>query len=120
VHRALEAADPAKAAGSGTCACGGHGDAIGIEDIEQLEIGRARDAPPAIDGNGHRARRQQDLPGAMQYECQRDQQQGKEKEPEQDVDHITRTPTKAEKAIDMSPVTMNAIPSPSRPLGISA
>lgn len=49
-----------------------------------------------------------------------DEQHGNEADAEQDLRHSTRTPTKAENAIDRRPVTMKAMPRPCKPSGTLA
>ena len=120
LSRARDAADAAQAARSRAGAARGHGDAIGIQNIQQLEIRQSANLTPAVDGDRHGPRRQQVLPNLVDNGCQRDEQQGNEADAEQDLRHSTRTPTKAENAMDRRPVTMKAMPRPCNPSGTLA
>ena len=117
--RALEDGDPALPAGALAAAGGRHRHAAVAEDVEELGAGPPAQLPPLVDadedGTGRQqqsARRDDDR---RQHEHDRDEQHAAE----DDLVHGSRTSTKAEKPIDMSPVTMKAAPSPCNPAGIS-
>ena len=115
--------DAALPAGAAAAAGRGQEQAVAGQRLEQARAARGLDDPLVVDGDLHRAARQD--PGARQQHQQRQRHHDRREQAGAEQEFLpgrvhSSIPPSVRKARDMSPAVMKVMPSPRRPAGGSA